>query len=93
MKAGFDMGIMDSLKACRHLLKTYPEDCEINNKHSWIFKNNCVVCIEHPIECLSIAEYQLKYPAVHTLVLGAVKVNMCDYHMQQMRAYFNKNLV
>lgn len=84
------MGILGSIKACRHLLKTYPKDCEISNKHSWIFKGNCVVCIEYPIEHLTIAEYQLKYPAVHTLMLGAVEVNMCDYHMRQMREYFKE---
>lgn len=91
MKEGFGMGFYNAIKACRHLLKTYPEDCEISNKHSWIFKGNCVVCIKHPIEQLTIAQYQLKYPAVHTLSLGAVEVNLCDYHLREIQEYFQEN--
>lgn len=69
----------------------YPSNCEINNKLDWMFKGNCVACIKQPIESgLSVAEYRRKYPVEHTLVLGAVEVDLCDYHMQGIKNYFKE---
>lgn len=66
-------------------------DSKSNADMSWILKNNCPVCLSDPIETLSHQEYREKYPPNYTLTLGTVKINLCEFHMKELKKELGKS--
>ncbi len=84
------MRLIESLRVARKVSKMFPESCKTGNELDWMLKGNCPVCVAKPIEHLSIFEYGEKYPARNTLVFGMVEINLCDYHLEQLRLCMEK---
>lgn len=73
-------------KISNFLLKnaSFPTGIKSDNELDWMLKGNCPCCIANPIENLSNAEYNKKYPAEYTLTLGVVKVYLCRIHYVEL---------
>lgn len=84
------MRLIECLRVARKVSKMFPEGCKTGNELDWMLKGNCPVCVASPIEHLSIFEYGMKYPARNTLAFGMVKINLCDYHLGQLRLLMEK---
>ena len=84
------MGFWETLKSAIKVSKMFPHGCKTGNECDWMLKGNCPVCVESPIESLSIFDYSMKYPAHNVLTLGRVKLNLCDQHLKMLRDKINK---
>lgn len=69
---------------------SFPKHCKSGNELSWIFKDNCPVCLMFPIEALSNKEYHIKYPSHNKIQLGKMNVYLCDKHLLELKSVLNK---
>lgn len=78
------MNLLRHLRIARKIADIFPEGCETGNELDWMLKGNCPACVAEPLEHTSILEYRMKHPARNTLTVGMVKLNLCDYHLEQL---------
>lgn len=65
---------------------TFPiKEAESGTEITWMLKDCCPCCLNNPIEVLSNAEYQTKYPAKYILSFGKTNIYLCEYHFKQLK--------
>ena len=84
------MNIIDKFKVIKMCFSKFPKDITSKNALDFLFKDNCPLCISHPLETLSNYEYNEKYPAIHTINFGATKICLCDYHLIKLKESFDE---
>lgn len=82
--------IIRFLKTACVLSNEYPKGCCPSADGLWMFKDCCPACLAKPIECLSIAEYERKYPARNVVNIGHERIYLCDYHTKQLAEKFTE---
>lgn len=71
---------------------SFPKHCKSGNELSWIFRNNCPVCLCSPIEKLSNKEYHIKYPSHNRIQLGVINIYLCDKHLLELKSVLEAQL-
>lgn len=79
------INMIDRFKMIKMCCARFPKGVTPKNALDFLFKDNCPLCLSHPLEPLSNYEYSKKYPAKHTIDFGTTKICLCDYHLLQLK--------